>query len=355
MGTLPPAISGFSPDKLPFGRMVQLSITSPTIGGAFNEGEDYTGYGIYGPCPIGSLPMFIDTFVQVSDEYAGDNDGYAGSTFTETNQPWQFHPQSPAVQPYLINPNTAPWDGTRRIQYWDQVQYDYTTNNSLTGLSGTGPRLVGDTSEGQIIITAPEDRPVPYVTWLNLSVGINWGGGYPEEPEPGFCFGYYTNESPALMNMAGPSVGIVRHSAPADNVNYRLLACEEVTSFFAAESLMAEEFRTNYGLLATEAQLSALESHYYFAFQNWNMHTYGKKFVSLFAFDVVPPNESYIVHAGWQHPTKNDWVISSFPRDMMFGAFGAGTWTYTSAAPTTYNPDGTRWDAPMNRFGVMTF
>lgn len=340
MGTLPPAISGFSPDKLPFGRMVQLSITSPTIGGAFNEGEDYTGSGIYGPCPIGSLPMFIDTFVQVSDEYAGDNDGYAGSTFTETNQPWQFHPQSPVFQPYLVDPNTSPWDSTRRIQYWNKVEYDYSTNNSTTGLSGTGPRLMNNTSDGQIIVTAPEDRPVPYVAWLNLSLNVFWNGA-----DVYGLQGYFTGGLDALSNIAGPSVGIVRHSHPADNVNYRLVACEEVTNFYIGDLLTTDFYRT-----VDEDH----ENHYNLAIGS-NVHTYNKKFVSLFGFDVVPPGESYIVHAGWQHPTQNDWIITAIPRDQMFGGIGNGGWTYTAAAPTTFNPDGTRWDAPMNRFGVMTF
>jgi hypothetical protein len=339
MGTLPPAISGFSPEKLPFGRMVQLSISAPTIGGITNEGTDYTGSGIYGPCPIGSIPLLIDTFIPGT----GENQGYAGSSGTEANQPWQFHPQDPDVQPYMVDPNTAPWNGTRRIQFWDTVQYDYTTNNSLTSLSGTGPRLLNDLSDGQIVITAPEDRPVPYVAWLNLSVGVYWDE-YPSDEESGF--GFYTNETPSFHNMCGPTIGLVRHTNPGDSVQYRLLACEEVNNMFIGDLLTSEVFKLGG---------DAFASHYDVAFQNWHLHTYGKKFVSMFAFDVVPPNESYVIYAGWQHPAKNDWIISSFARDYIFAAGGIGTWEYTALPPTASDPDGTRWDAPFNRFGVMTF
>jgi hypothetical protein len=333
MGTLPPAISGFSPDKLPFGRMMQLSITAPTIGGWDFEFENLEDQGIYGPCPIGSLPVLIDTYLNGGDLYTRDNAQYGVS------EPWQFHTQDVPLQPYLVDPPTAPWDSTRRIQYWNKVQYDYTTNNSLTGLSGTGPRLVGDTSDGQIIITAPEDRPVPYVAWLNLSLNVYWDGFGVD--------GHFTGGLNALSNVIGPTVGIVRHTAPADNLNYRLVACEEITNFYIGDLLTVDFYKDIDG------------THDSFMTQTSEgirgVHGHGKRFVSLFGFDVVPPNESYIIYAGWQHSTINDWIISTVTRDQILGWRGNGFWNITGEAPTTYNLDGTQWDSPMNRFGVMTF
>jgi hypothetical protein len=81
---------------------------------------------------------------------------------------------------------------------------------------------------------------------------------------------------------------------------------------------------------------------------------------SIWGFDVVPPNTTFQVYAGWSSLNRNDWAIQNVSSSMAFAKYGydspqgsGSIWTETP--PTADDDPDTRTYFPANRFGVMTF
>ena len=332
MGTLPPALFNAGMESLPFARMVELTIDGRTVGGStalqLIEGQYVFNRPDYGPCPLFGLPMFADDG-KFPDETWGTV-WNADSTFANPQTGWL---------------RAAPWDGPRRIKFWDTVSYDYTRTVDGNSLAGSGPAVKPSISEGIITITAPENRPLPYVTWLTLRAApvitleedAVFGGFSPDK-------GYFTeyalqsaSSDFVYYNSPGVSMGIVRHEFQSDLANYKLVAVQENAINFLNANIPEPIILNEYGSDGT---------------------------ASIWGFDVVPPNTTFQVYAGWSCLSRNDWAIQNHSSAMslvreLFDQFsiypqGPGN-LWTETPPTADDDPDTRTYFPANRFGVMTF
>jgi hypothetical protein len=323
MGTLPPALFNAGMESLPFARMVELTIDGRTVGGGGEleliEDQYVLNRPDYGPCPMFGLPMFAD-----DGKFPDETWGTVWNASSVTGAPPQLFLRA------------APWDGPRRIKFWDTVSYDYTRTIDGNSLAGSGPAVKPSISEGIITITAPEDRPLPYVTWLTLRAApVLISGG--ENPTKGYFTEYvhqglsnYEDEF-FSANLPGVNIGIVRHEFQSDLANYKLVAVEENAINFL-NAFIPE--------LGTPKQISSSGT------------------ASIWGFDVVPPNTTFQVYAGWSCLTRNDWAIQNLSSTMFFTRYGydfGSNSVWTETPPTVDDDLGTRTYFPINRFGVMTF
>lgn len=317
MGTLPPALFNSGIERLPFPRITELTIKSPVVAGndlIISENQIASGQTTYGPCPLSGLPVFADDD-KIPDPLWGEVWDMDNTLFSEIVR-------------------TPPWDGPRRITYWDEVTYDYSRSVDGNSLAGSGPSV--NLQTGSIIVSAPENRPLPYVTWLGLRATPVVTYEIVEQSISEEGFGFWTEESTSggnylLNNFNGVDVGIVRHEIQSDLANYKLVAVEENALSFNGLSE---------GIANTP--LGSGTSCF------------------IWGFDVVPPNKTFHIYAGWASGNINDWAIQAYSRTMVAAKLFDGppflpssSWTQTP--PTANNDPSDTTYFPSNRFGVMTF
>ena len=369
MGTLPFQTAGTDVKDLPFGRSIELSmnfLVEPD--GTFDWNTTS-----YGPCPLGSIPPFQDTRLPSSSFPPKSIPWY----FAEVLDPSGLPGFSPALRMYPPDgvtggPEGQAWNRSRRIQCWNNVLYDYTTTNSMTGQSGTGPRLYKDISDGQFVITASENRPVPYVTWLNLSVGLEAYGYWKTPVENSlipsgalFPIGRWSFIDNFYINKYGFTAGIIRHSPTSEDLNYSLLATLSVNQ----EMLNWRNWTKDFGWsVLSNGPVDPQKGWQDYAFPSQVVAALTQLPISMFAFDVVPPGETYVVQAGWQARTRNDWSITAMPEDVAVAFIhypptggddpsGNPLFVYPHLPESESIPPFQKLagSTPNNRFGVMTF
>lgn len=193
MGSLPPNVVPDSPRDAPAPRMVELYCTT-------------RGVGTYWPADFG-----------------GTGAPLAGTTYS-----------------YRYDTNAI-------TTLWDAVRYDYEGSVARSNsLSGSGPYLKGSPSTGLIYLTAPYDRPLPYIATFNCS--IYHGGGTSATAETG-----------------GIAIGRAKGGYPT--VSHRTLAGQLLTS----------------GRLYYTDPTST----------TWDRP------IALVGMDIVPPGQTYVVYIGW--------------------------------------------------------
>lgn len=191
MGFLPPNVANEDPQRFPAARLVELR----------REATEYTG--------------------------VGPADGYSAAL-----------------------PNaTTPWfTGASLLGHYTTVVYDYASSVSRVGQSaGSGPHIRGGPSEGLIFVTAPLDRPLPYVAWANTM--------------------FRANTATTPPNTLRARLGLVRSNPASESVEYRVLD---------------EDFTITSNTLNGELITA-----------------------SCFGFDVVPPGQTYKVWSAADAPSSS--------------------------------------------------
>ena len=146
MGTLPPNVAPDDPSKFPAARFIQLRRLN-----AFPANPFFGGLNAYGPFPVATT--------------------------------------TPPFQPVF--------------NYWDEVVYDYEGSVARKGgISGSGPYLKGAPSTGIIYVTAPYNRPLPYIAQFSAILG----------------------SSSAVVASA---IAILRHNPSSTSTDYKVL-CNSV-------------------------------------------------------------------------------------------------------------------------------
>lgn len=261
MGSLPPVVDPKLPEKFPAARSVQFTVKSKNADEHYDwmySQMDPPGgaeiFGMIGPMPALGAPVLVD-----------------GRNVVDYD--------APAIDVVYA----PPWDGPRKLDFWDKVDYDYSTDLKVgaTVTGGTGPHVRDETS-GQIFVSAPPDRPLPYVTWFELTLvafpsfeDVTAPGGYWTQPwiaDNGSGFTYPDN-TPIY---GSPIVGVVRYQEYDTADSYKMVAGE-----FA-------------GLLVSV---------------DVNNQVPTNTVVSGFGFDVVPPGETFALHVGWGNSNINDMAV----------------------------------------------
>lgn len=261
MGSLPPVIDPKLPEKFPAARSVQFTVKAKTASEHYDWMYSITDtpgfaeyFGLIGPMPALGAPALVD-----------------GRNVVDADFPASDAPHAP------------PWDGPRKLDFWDKVEYDYSTDLKVgaTVTGGTGPHVRDETS-GQIFVSAPPDRPLPYVTWFEANLlafpffdDLTAPGGYWTQPyiaDNGSTYTYADN-TPIV---GSPVIGVARYQEYDTAESYKMVA-GSFTGLILAASGLSNDPRTIAPFL-----------------------------VSGFGFDVVPPGETYALHVGWNNGNFND-------------------------------------------------
>lgn len=123
-------------------------------------------------------------------------------------RPQQFTALNPANPGYsdLVPVVASPrFTGSSKLTVWNNAIFDFYGNRPRAEQFVTAvPHLRGLPSSGSIFLSAPYDRPVPFVAWVSVFL----------RPTPGAL------GSPAYRDWI---LGIVRHSPGRPSVNYRVV------------------------------------------------------------------------------------------------------------------------------------